>query len=218
MLKIFDATSKKGISWYFRQKRMKYFINYVNTIDKVSVNILDLGGTPFFWERLGFANSKKVRITILNHFAEDCPYSNISCIVGSATDISTYPKEPFDIIFSNSTIEHLFTYENQKQMASNILGYGNKFFIQTPNYYFPLEPHFIFPFFHYLPIKFKIYLITHFSLGSYAKAKNYKSALKLIEEIKLLEPRQMRELFPGLQILFEKFLFLNKSIIAQNLY
>lgn len=66
MLESFDATSGKGISWYFRKKRMKRFLEYLESLGKDQVRILDLGGTVFFWERLGLAGSNGVHIVVPN--------------------------------------------------------------------------------------------------------------------------------------------------------
>jgi hypothetical protein len=218
MLQILDATSRQGISWYFRKRRMRHFLTYLDSIDKEQVHILDLGGTTFFWERLGLANSKKVKVVILNLSLQASSFDNMECVVGNVTDLNSFPKRNFDIVFSNSVIEHLFSYENQQKMASNIMSLSNRVFIQTPNYYFPVEPHFMFPFFQYLSKKLKMYLVLHFSLGSYPVMSDDEAAEKAVEEIKLLRPGQMRLLFPTLNIGFEKLLFINKSIIAQNLY
>jgi hypothetical protein len=218
MLEILDATSEKGISWYFRKRRMRHFLNYLDSIDKEHVDILDLGGTLFFWERLGLANSKKIKVVVLNLFQQTSPFTNMECVVGNVTDLNTFPKRNFDIVFSNSVIEHLFSYENQQKMATNIMSVSKRVFIQTPNYYFPIEPHFMFPCFQYLSKKLKMYLVSHFSLGSYPVMSDDKVAEEAVEEIKLLRPKQMRLLFPTLNIGFEKLLFVNKSIIAQNLY
>ena len=209
--------SKKGISWYFRQRRMKKFFQFIAKIDKETVNILDLGGTVFFWERLGVADQKKFQIIVLNLESQPTDHTNIQSVTGDVTDFNTFPKIEFDIIFSNSVIEHLFSYDNQKKMASNIMKTAELFFVQTPNYYFPIEPHFVFPFFQYFPNNIKMYLVQHFSLGNYSKL-THENAQISIDEIKLLKTKQMKELFPTSRIVFEKFLFFNKSIIAQNLY
>jgi len=218
MLEILDATSKKGISWYFRKRRMRRFLEYLHRLDKEKIYILDVGGTTFFWEQLGLANSDKIEIALLNLAPQTTTFSNMKFVTGDVADLNTYPQGPFDIIFSNSVIEHLFTYENQQKMASNILNAGTKVFIQTPNFYFPIEPHFMFPCFHFFSKQFRIFLLRNFSLGSYTKMTDNQSAEIAVDEIKLLRPRQMAELFPTLKIGYEKLFFMNKSIIAQNLY
>lgn len=64
---------------------------------------------------------------------------------GDATNLSQYSDKSFDIVFSNSVIEHLYTKENQISMAKEVNRVGKNYFIQTPNYWFPIEPHWVFP-------------------------------------------------------------------------
>ena len=69
--------------------------------------------------------------------------------MGDATDLSPFKDKSFDIVHSNSVIEHLYNFENQKKMASEIMRVGQKHIVQTPNKYFFLEPHLsYFPFFN----------------------------------------------------------------------
>jgi hypothetical protein len=217
MLTLLDVTSAKSINWYFRKRRMKSFFSYLKTINKDKVNILDIGGTVFFWEKMGVANSEKINVTLMNVFEQNSPYKNIKCMVGDATNIDAIPPSEYDVVFSNSVIEHLFTFDKQRIMADNIKKLSSKYFVQTPNYNFPVEPHFLFPFFHYLPNRWKLYLLNKFSLGHYPIIPDKKSAQTSIDKIRLLKPREVKSLFPGSKLMFEKVLFFNKSIIVHNL-
>ena len=217
MLKFIDVTSPKSINWYFRKRRMKSFFQYLNKIKKEKISILDIGGTIFFWEKMGIAKLEKFEITLMNVFEQVSTYKNIHCVVGDATDMNTIPKKDFDIVFSNSVIEHLKSFDNQKVMAENIQKMSPKYFVQTPNYNFPIEPHFLFPFFHYLPNSIKIKLLRNFSLGHYPIIQDKEKAQAAIDKIRLLNPKEVKSLFPGCKMIFEKVFFFNKSIIAHNL-
>lgn len=217
MLNIVDVTSAKSINWYFRKRRMKIFFRYVDQIQTGMVSVLDIGGTVLFWKKMGVAGSQKIDITLLNIFEQSSDYENIHCIVGDATDMNAIPQRNFDIVFSNSVIEHLGSLDSQIAMAKNIQKIAAKYFVQTPNYNFPIEPHFLFPFFHYLPNRFKLFLLKNFSLGNYPVIRDKEKAQAAIDKIRLLHPKELKRLFPTCQIMFEKFLFFNKSIIAHNL-
>lgn len=52
-----------------------------------------------------------------------------------------FQDNEFDAVFSNSVIEHVGDYEAQRQMANEIMRVGKRYFVQTPNFYFPIEPH-----------------------------------------------------------------------------
>jgi hypothetical protein len=118
----------------------------------------------------------------------------------------------FDIVFSNSVIEHLFTRENQAKMAKEIRRIGKNYFVQTPNLHFPLEAHWRFPFFQFLPFGVRVYLTQHFNLGRFPKVKDKELARKRVAEIRLLSKKQMKRLFPDGECYNEKFLYLTKSI------
>jgi hypothetical protein len=91
---------------------------------------------------------------------------------------------------------------------------GQRFFIQTPNYYFPIEPHFLFPGFQFLPLGVKIKLIQNFDLGWRAKTPDPAKAKAQAESVQLLSQRKFMALFPGAQLYKEKFFGLTKSFTA----
>lgn len=130
-------------------------------------------------------------------------------------DMSNFRDKEFDIVFLNSAIEHLFNFENQRKMASEIRRVGKYYFVQTPNRYFPVEPHFLLPFFQFLPPNLKYWILTKTRLSRGKKWRIQKSK-GYIEEIRLLTINEMRELFPSCKIYKEKFVGLNKSFTAHN--
>ena len=62
-----------------------------------------------------------------------------------------FPNGAFDVVFSNSVIEHLTTRERQQQFANEVTRVGKRFCVHTPNRWFPVETHLLTPFVHYLP-------------------------------------------------------------------
>ncbi len=56
----------------------------------------------------------------------------------------------FDIAFSNSVIEHVPP-ELQAAFAAEVSRVADRYFVQTPNRYFPIEPHYQLPLFQFLP-------------------------------------------------------------------
>jgi hypothetical protein len=119
-------------------------------------------------------------------------------------------------VFSNSVIEHLYTYENQVKMADEIQRVGRKYFIQTPNKYFPIEAHYAIPFAQYLPKSLLLFLLTKTRLSRMTKWKK-EDAKQYLDEIRLLSEKEMKRLFPGSKILKEKSLGFVKSFTAHNL-
>ncbi len=179
------------------------------------VTILDLGGKINFWENRDLAGNNDYKITIVNIEKEKSIYSNIETKMGDATDLSPFKDKSFDIAHSNSVIEHLYNFENQKKMASEIMRVGQKHIVQTPNKYFFLEPHYLIPFFQFMPDKLKYLILTKTKL-SRLKIWNEKFANQYIKEIRLLSLKEMKQLFPSSKIYFEKFLGMNKSFTTHN--
>ncbi len=99
-------------------------------------------------------------------------------------------------------------------MAVEIMRVGKRYFVQTPNYYFPFEPHFLFPLFQFLPASLKIFLVKNFNMGWYGKTRDAEKAEKLINSIKLLKRADLKKLFPQSGIYSEKLLGLTKSFIV----
>ncbi|MCX7610758.1 MAG: class I SAM-dependent methyltransferase [Ignavibacterium sp.] len=188
----------------------------VNDIEKKlerPLKILDVGGWYHFWKNMEFDKTHH-HITILNIEEIKSENQNIVCIIGDGTNMSQFNDKEFDIVFSNSVIEHLFTYENQEKMANEIRRLSNYHFVQTPSFYFPIEPHFLFPFFHWLPKKLRIWLVSNFSLGWYKRTKNKNDASKIVDEIRLLKYSELIKLFPESKIIKERFMGFTKSYIV----
>ena len=172
---------------------------------------MDVGGTEIYWERMGL-DTNNIVVTLLNLEHHKTNKDNFVSIKGDATNLSSFKDNHFDIVYSNSVIEHLFTFDNQKLMASEIMRVGKAYYVQTPNYYFPIEPHWLFPFFQFFPFKVKVFLTKNFNLGHYKKSTSKEAAIIRVSEVKLLTEKQMKELFPNGKVYRETFLGFLKSI------
>jgi len=212
---IFDLSEdKKSLGNRFRAKRFDFFLKKIQKLDK-PLRILDLGGKVNFWENRGLAGNNDYHITLLNIEIEKSEYSNIKINIGSATDLSEFKDHSIDLVHSNSVIEHLHNFENQKKMAQEVIRVGKKYIIQTPNKYFFIEPHYLLPFFGYLPKSVKYWILTKTKL-SRLKKWDEKFAKQYIQEIRLISEKEMKILFPNSKIYFEKFLGMNKSFTTHN--
>ncbi|MCM8795458.1 MAG: WecB/TagA/CpsF family glycosyltransferase [Candidatus Omnitrophica bacterium] len=199
----------------FRDKRFAFFKSLTESLPK-PIRILDVGGTPSFWQRLR-TSQKDMEIYILNCHKEVIRNPYFKGIVGDARDMRQFRNGEFDIVFSNSVIEHLGDFDSQRRMANEIRRVGKHYFLQTPNRYFPLEPHFLFPFFQFLPYRFKNWLVTNFNLGWHGRIATKEEARREINSIRMLDEKELRELFPEAEIVKEKFLGLTKSFIVYSI-
>lgn len=125
-----------------------------------------------------------------------------------------YNDKSFDIAHSNSVIEHVGGWVNMVDFAKEIKRLAPKIYVQTPNYWFPLEPHFMFPFFHWLPEPVRVSLSRHFALGHFERANNIDDAVRKVQSINILDTKMFQALFPDASIKKEKFIFMTKSLIA----
>lgn len=209
------STNKNSLGNKFRQKRILLFKEKLNQLPK-PIRILDVGGNQDFWVNAGLQNDQDVQITILNLEAQDVKYDNLVSVSGNATDLSEYKSNEFDIAFSNSVIEHLYTNENQKKMADEIIRVGTYHYVQTPNKYFIIEPHYLLPFFQFIPKRIRFWILTKTCLSRFRKWPK-KNARQYLDEIVLLSENDLRKLFPSSRIWKEKFLGMSKSFVAHNL-
>ena len=198
------ADSKNSFAHNLRRNRFELFKKFLAPIiaKKSIISVLDVGGTVAFWERMEFANKENVEITLLNLAEQNVgPGQNVKCLVGDGCDMASSNDREFDVVFSNSVIEHVGTFEKQRQMAREIRRVGANYFVQTPNYWFPFEPHFMVIGFQYLPVKTRAFLIRRFSLGWFDKVADYNESIKVASSIRLLRRREMEKLFPGATII-----------------
>ena len=209
--KIFNRSHKRFLSSIFRKKRLSFFHKLISGLEK-PVKLLDVGGNHTIWKMMQF---KDINVIILNNpdvIKASLPY--LKYVAGDARDMSQFKDKEFDLVFSNSVIEHVGSRKDQKKMADEIRRVGKRYFIQTPNRYFPIEPHFLFPFFQFLPLRLSSFLLMNFDLGFYTKASDYTSAVELIKSINLLDKKSLLELFPEAKIYEEIVLFFTKSFTA----
>jgi SAM-dependent methyltransferase len=66
-------------------------------------------------------------------------------------DSLPFSTNQFDIVFSNAVLEHTGSRASQAQFLKEVCRVGKRFFITTPNRWFPIEHHTGLPFLHFLP-------------------------------------------------------------------
>ena len=185
----------------FRQKRMRRFLELVQSAGGARFRILDIGGTAAYWHALpGLYGRDDVEITIVNLDQAESDDANLRIRCGNACSLP-FENMAFDVVHSNSVIEHVGGREQMKDMAREVRRLAPRYFVQTPNYWFPIEPHYKLPLVQFLPRSVRLPLMARIGRGF----KDY---------IELIGAREMREFFPDATIERERFLGLTKSLIA----
>lgn len=184
------------------------------------VRLLDVGGRKTYWSILppGFLRRHNVRVTVLNVPGEiqECDDDVFGHVVGDACDLRQYSAGHFHLAHSNSVIEHVGGWQNVKRFAGECRRVASGLFVQTPYYWFPVEPHYLFPLFNWFPRPIQERLVQHFALGySGRKAPDLDTAIDWIDAApRLLDLPAYEFLFPDCLIVKERFFLLTKSLIA----
>lgn len=192
---------------YFARRRMERFLEEFGVSNRMQ--IVDVGGTPLNWQLV----STNAQVTLVNlRHRDDSPSENLVYVEGDGRALP-YPDRTFDIAFSNSVIEHLGTAEDQARFAEELRRVGRGVWCQTPARSFPLEPHLLAPFIHWLPLRWRRRLV-HLTPWALITRATRAEADAAACEIRLLTFGEMRRLFPDCEILKERLAGLTKSYIA----
>jgi len=211
-----ESTFWRSVATSFRRKRFEFFKSLLAKTPR-PFEMLDVGGTRRFWETMGYGD-QDFNIVVLNTEQQKSQSAspNMTCVVGDATSMPEYADKQFDVVFSNSVIEHVGSFEQQRKMAQEVQRVGKRFYVQTPNRYFPIEPHFLLPFFQFYPLGLKVFIVTHIRTPWGWKIRDKEKATRFTSNIRLMTEKEMKTLFPGARIYKEKFLGLTKSFTAYN--
>jgi hypothetical protein len=192
------------IAAYFRRHRFGSFTEFLSGIK----TIVDFGGTPDIWLNIGRSN-----VVLLNIDQQQVP-DGFVVMKGDARETS-FPDDAFDLAFSNSTIEHVGTWEDQQAFARELRRVGKRVYCQTPARGFFFEPHYFTPFVAWFGFLLKQYWFvrhcTYYGLRwkpSPEQVKDFQSHLRL------LKYSEMQQLFPDCSIRRERFLGMTKAYIA----
>ena len=213
-----DVADAGSLSNRFRSQRFAQFAAIIEELrqSRSPVRLLDIGGTTEFWRQRGWIGEGGVDITVANLAGAPLNESDdgVRQVQGDATDLSQFEDASFDVVFSNSTIEHLGGWFGQRRMADEVRRLAPVYWVQTPNYWFPVEPHFLMPGWQYLPVRLRTRLVARRQFGHRGPAPDPVAALDLVEEIRLLTARELGLLFPDAEIVRERLGPLVKSLVA----
>ncbi len=194
----------------FRRRRMRAFARTF-CVDE-STRVLDVGGTTYNWALL----DARLQVTLLNveppRDARELP-EDLSAVVGSGTRLP-FGDAAFDVVFSNSVIEHVARRDDREAFARELRRVGRGVWVQTPARSFFVEPHLLAPFLHWLPVGWQRRLIRWASLWGWIARPSPEHVERFLEETRLLSAAEMKALFPDCELRRERFLGLTKSYVA----
>jgi len=195
----------------FRQKSREK--KYQLFIDQLNPNhhdfILNVGaGNGLFLEDLYERREKIIALDIeikaLQELKEK--YPDVICLIADATALP-FKDRAVKIVFSNAVIEHVGSLKMQQKYADEIKRIAQKYFITTPNKYFPFEFHFALPCYQFIPKSIQKWLFKSYKIGLWYAKDTW-------EDINLLSYRQLKRLFPGSNVTKQRITFYPETLIC----
>lgn len=185
-----------------RQRRMQRMIELVRLPNHARV--IDLGGTSYNWQLVNHSCS----VTLVNLPGADEKHSDdprYTYLEADACDLrSIFADRSFDMVFSNSTIEHVGSENRQEDFAREVRRLGTGYWIQTPSSKCIVEIHTGVPFYWHLPTP----VIGQLHASWKSRLPGW---FKMISETRVLSRERMLELFPDADLYVERVATFEKS-------
>ncbi|PZW50804.1 methyltransferase family protein [Humitalea rosea] len=187
-------------------------------------HVLDIGGALRYWQVCApdLLEDARVSFDMVNiayspgdqESAEAIGGNRIRLLLGDARAMPEIADGAYDLAHSNSVIEHVGRWPDMQAMAAEVRRIGQQYYVQTPYWGFPIEPHFRVAGFHWLPEQWRLSLVMRAARGYHPQAETVDAGMRMIESAVLLNRRQYGALFPGANIHSEIVYGLTKSLIA----
>ena len=169
--------------------------------------ILDLGGQAGIWDHVEIRQD----ITILNlSGVSDTSlktHHDVRYVEGDACNVTEFGDREFEILFSNSVIEHVGPEERMKEFAREVRRLGQAYWVQTPSKWFPIEAHCGMPFWWFYPERLRRHYLKRWAV-------KLPAWTKMVEGTQVLTRRQLKQLFPDAEISTERLFGIPKSYTA----
>jgi hypothetical protein len=218
--RLIDYSNPRSIASRFRAKRMMRFLRLAAAISRATrpVQVLDIGGTRDYWRMVPDRELAAIglNITLVNLpggtlGTDDAVFRYLE---GDGCDLGMFPDGAFDLVHSNSVIEHVGDWSRMTAFAKEVRRLAPAYYVQTPNFWFPMEPHYMRPFVHWIPEQARARLLTATTVGQYPRAISMDEAMQFVQGNRLLTRPMLASLFPDAQIITERFALLPKSLTA----
>lgn len=186
-----------------RAARMKSFVETMRL--KPGQRVLDLGGTTKLWRLVDVP----LNVTVLNldgQAIDEKRYGahHFTVVRGDATDVKAYGDQSFDLVFSNSCIEHVGPAEKQEAFAREVRRLAPSYWVQTPAMGFPIEAHTGLPFWWLYPQTARDALVRRWG-------RSRPGYAEFISGTRVLRRRDLERFFPDGTVAPEKFMGMTKS-------
>jgi SAM-dependent methyltransferase len=196
----------------FRVRRMRQFVEMLQITG--DTRVLDVGGTPHNWLML----PEVPRVTLLNMPRASEPVPPGFDWVSADGCALPFRDGAFDVAFSNSVIEHVGNADRQRAFATEVRRVARSYWVQTPDRRAPVETHLLMPGVHWLPRAWQRAIVSRWTVWEMIERPTPDRRQFYIDhylnDIRLLDARELRELFEDAAIVRERVLGIAKSLIA----
>lgn len=215
-----DNTDPNSLVSRFRRARSRRIVALIQDIHarQGKVDIIDLGGEANYWHLFDrdLLSRCKVHITLVNPGGVDDVWDDtlFSVVDADATHLPQYGDNSFDLVHSNSVIEHVGDWVRMEAFAKECARLAPHYYVQTPNFWFPVEPHFSSLFFHWRSEQSRARALMRRAHGFSQQAPDVGAAMRDVQHARLLDKTQFRYLYGDATHHDEKVGPLTKSLIA----
>ena len=176
--------------------------------------VLDIGGTPDCWELLPV----RPRLVLLNTPRAGEELASAAEWVAGDGRTLPFRDQSFDVVFSNSVIEHVGDAESQRRFAREVMRVGRAWWVETPNRWFPVEQHLLTPFVHWLPKTWQRAMVLRWTvwqtLARVSEDRRRFYVEHYLRDVRLLGAGELREMFPQARVIRERVCGVTKSLVA----
>ena len=198
-----DVNDPRSLSTWFRTRRdrlLRGFILSQHRDKSWPFRILDICGSLSYWRRVvaEFVTTNGIEVTCVDP-DEPSNSDNMAGVTQMVADGCRLVVEnmSFDMIHSNSVIEHVGRSPDMRRFANEVRRLAPSFYIQTPYFWFPIDPHFYrVSMFHCLPQQTRVALVLLWRAGIYPPEPNIDSALAAWSSLYRLIVAIFRRYFP----------------------
>lgn len=193
-----------------RARRLEVFL--IEMTPGATDTVLDVGVNDTAWRSSNFLESEypwPERITAVSIAPAptfEATFPSVRLVIADGRDLP-FEDATFDIGFSNAVVEHVGSDEDQRRFVTEMVRTCRRVFIATPNARFPVDPHTLLPFVHWLPRKLRHPLLR--ATGNERWVGE--------DHLHPINERQLRRLFPAdarVRIVRQRVLGLTTVLIA----
>jgi hypothetical protein len=155
-----------------RRKRFQEFMRLMQPAE--GERILDVGVTDTAWRSGNFLEASypwPVQITAValkSMPAFERQFPEVEFVVADGRALP-FDDGSFDVGFSNAVVEHVGSRDQQAAFVGEMVRTCRRVFIATPNAHFPIDPHTLLPFIHWLRPGLRYPLLHLFRQGRWAR-------------------------------------------------